>query len=89
MHSVFSDDSLGNSLALSHDANTPDEVMNKVGSISYNKGASVIRMMSHTLGNDRFIAALRNYLKTKWVSILFSFEIGRMFLRFVLKLVCY
>lgn len=65
VQSVFADDSLENSLPLSYDANTPIELKERFGSISYTKGASVIRMFSHILGHDTFIAGLRNYLKQK------------------------
>lgn len=65
VHSVFVDDSLENSLPLSHDANTPTELRERFGIISYTKGASVIRMFNHTLGHDIFIAGLRNYLDEK------------------------
>lgn len=65
VHSVFGADSLEDSKALSHEVYTPDEIAERFGSISYNKGASVIRMFEHALGNTTFIAALRNYLKKK------------------------
>lgn len=65
LHSVFADDSLEDSLPLSYDANTPNELKERFGSISYTKGASVIRMFNHTLGHDIFIAGLKNYLKQK------------------------
>ena len=62
---MFGDDSLEDTKALTHEANTPAEISDRFGSISYNKGASVIRMVEHTLGHNTFIAALRTYLKTK------------------------
>lgn len=65
VHSVFDDDSLETSLPLSYDANTPIELKERFGSISYIKGASIIRMFNHTLGHGTFIAGLRNYLKQK------------------------
>ena len=65
LHSVFADDSLQNALPLEYDANTPIELKERFGSISYTKGASIIRMFNHTLGHDVFIAGLRNYLKQK------------------------
>lgn len=65
MHSVFSDDSVEGSLPLNYDANTSDELHARFGSITYTKGASVIRMFSHILGNDKFISGLRKYLKQK------------------------
>lgn len=65
LQTVFEADSLEDSQALTHEVNTPDEIGDRFGSISYNKGASVIRMVEHTLSHNTFIAALRNYLKTK------------------------
>lgn len=65
MQTVFPVDSVENSLPLNYDANTSDELHARFGSITYTKGASVIRMFSHILGNDKFIFGLRNYLKQK------------------------
>lgn len=67
LQSVFGEDSLESTLALSHDVNTPAEIKDRFGGISYNKGGSVIRMFEHALGHDTFIAAIRNYLRNKWV----------------------
>lgn len=69
LQAVFAVDSLESSHALSREVNSPDEIAERFGSISYNKGASIIRMFEHTLGRDTFIAALRKYLKTKYVII--------------------
>ncbi|XP_055325495.1 uncharacterized protein LOC129579438 [Sitodiplosis mosellana] len=68
LQSVFGPDSLEDSQALTHEVNTPDEIDDRFGSISYNKGASVIRMVEHTIGHDTFISALRNYLKANELS---------------------
>lgn len=65
LQSIFDSDSLEESHALTHEVNSPDEVSDRFDSVSYNKGASVIRMFEHALGHETFIAALRNYLKTK------------------------
>lgn len=65
IYNAFDDDSLESTWSLDHAANTPDEVANKYGTISYNKAASVIRMFNHTLGDDVFTAAIRRYLKEK------------------------
>lgn len=50
---------------LSRDVNTPDEIQETFASISYQKGASVIRMIEHLLGRDKFYVALQQYLKQK------------------------
>lgn len=63
--SVFGADSLEDSLPLSQEVSSPEEIADRFGSISYNKGASVIRMVEHTLGHSTFIAGLRKYLKEK------------------------
>lgn len=65
MQTVFGADSLEDSHALTHDVNSPDEISERFDSISYSKGAAIIRMVQYTIGNDKFIAALKNYLKTK------------------------
>lgn len=65
MHMIFADDSLENVLALSHDVKTSEEIKESLGQITYNKGASVIRMIQHTLGNDKFIGGLKKYFKIK------------------------
>lgn len=65
LQSAFGADSLDNSLPLSYDVNSPEEIADRFGTISYNKGASVIRMVEHTLGHNTFIAGLRKYLKDK------------------------
>ncbi len=42
--------------------NHPDEINEIFDSISYGKGASVIRMMANFLGLDTFIAGVADYL---------------------------
>ncbi|XP_031619288.1 membrane alanyl aminopeptidase-like [Contarinia nasturtii] len=68
LQSIFKEDSLENSHALTHDVITPDEIQDRFDGISYNKGASVLRMFEHTYGSETFIAALRNYLKANELS---------------------
>lgn len=65
LQTVFAADSLDDTQALTHEVNTYDEISDRFGSISYNKGASVIRMFEHVLGHEAFIKALRKYLKAK------------------------
>lgn len=65
-YDVMEDDSsLKSSEALSAEVNTPAEISERFGDFIYYKGASIIRMMNYTLGNHRFIAAMRYYLKQK------------------------
>lgn len=62
---VFVVDASEDTHPMSHDVNTPDEVSNMFDTISYGKGASVIRMMEHVIGSQKFLNALREYLKQK------------------------
>lgn len=59
------DSSLASSKALSAEVNTPGEISEHSQDFIYYKGASIIRMMNYALGNDKFIAAMRYYLKQK------------------------
>nr|XP_039261334.1 aminopeptidase N-like [Styela clava] len=43
--------------------NTPDEIWSQFDVISYKKGSSVIRMTNNFLGEENFIAGLRQYLR--------------------------
>lgn len=58
-------DSFEYSQPLTRDVNTPEDIQEMFGSISYQKGASVIRMTEHAMGRDNFVAALRQYLRQK------------------------
>ncbi|GLV41002.1 uncharacterized protein CBL_04526 [Carabus blaptoides fortunei] len=61
--SVFIVDSLDNTTPLNYHVETPTQISSHFGSISYNKGGSVIRMMEHFLGTDNFKTGLQKYLK--------------------------
>lgn len=67
MHVIFHADSSETTHAMTNPVNTPAEIDAMFGSVSYNKGASVIRMIEHTIGSDKFKAAMRDYLRTKYV----------------------
>lgn len=45
--------------------NSPAEVQGQFGTVTYNKGASVIRMVRNWLSESTFQKALKNYMKTK------------------------
>lgn len=62
---VLGADSLESTRPMSHPVNTPDEISSVFDSISYNKGASVIRMIEHIIGSDNFKAAVKDYLRVK------------------------
>ncbi|XP_046806348.1 membrane alanyl aminopeptidase-like [Lucilia cuprina] len=46
------------------DTNTPEETGRMFNSISYNKGATFIRMTKYILGEEKFKTSLNDYLKT-------------------------
>lgn len=59
---VFELDALESSHPVSVTVNHPDEIKELFDSISYSKGAAVIRMMQHFLGEDVFKKGLTSYL---------------------------
>lgn len=65
LQEVFELDSLKSSHPISVPVNNPDEINEIFDSISYGKGASIIRMMNYFLGNDTFRRGLTNYLRNK------------------------
>lgn len=50
------------------DVESHTELSKAFDSISYNKGASVIRMMEHMIGSDKFKTALQKYLRANQFS---------------------
>lgn len=46
-------------------ANSEEDLDRMVNSITYNKGATVIRMTKHILGEDKFKISLTDYLNTQ------------------------
>ncbi|CAG9857860.1 unnamed protein product [Phyllotreta striolata] len=61
-HSAFVADAATDAKALTAGAWTPEQISGKFDTISYNKGASVYRMVENLIGSDAFQAALRKYL---------------------------
>ncbi|GLG93876.1 Aminopeptidase [Gryllus bimaculatus] len=59
---VMGADALPTSAALTSPAYTPAQVSARFGSITYSKGASVIRMISAIMGENKFLEALHEYL---------------------------
>ncbi|CAH1278001.1 unnamed protein product [Diabrotica balteata] len=55
-------DADNSSSSLTSEPPSPIDIWNKFGAISYNKGASIIRMVENTVGSDRFKRILHNYL---------------------------
>ena len=57
------DDSLRNSHPIEIPVKNPQEIREIFDHITYNKGSAVNRMLEHFLGEDKFRAGLRKYLK--------------------------
>ncbi|MGA1675226.1 MAG: M1 family aminopeptidase [Pseudomonadales bacterium] len=56
------DDDLPSARRVRQPVETPHDVANAFDSITYSKGAAVLRMFEHWVGEDRFRAALRSYV---------------------------
>ncbi|KAJ8681952.1 hypothetical protein QAD02_017744 [Eretmocerus hayati] len=65
LQGVFALDALESSHPISVVVGHPDEINEIFDRISYEKGASIIRMMDHFLTTDVFKRGLTNYLKSK------------------------
>ncbi|XP_052740774.1 membrane alanyl aminopeptidase [Bicyclus anynana] len=65
VHTSLLFDSSENAHALTHPVGSAASVRNMFSTISYNKGAAVIRMTEHLLGTKVHEAGLRNYLKDR------------------------
>lgn len=65
LQSIFASDALDSSEAMTSAASSPSEISNKFSSISYAKGASVIRMMIYFLGKENYQNGIRQYLINK------------------------
>lgn len=63
VQNVFKVDGLSSSHQISIPVNNPEEISEIFDHISYAKGASIIRMMSHFLTEPVFKAGLRRYLR--------------------------
>ncbi|XP_030841204.1 aminopeptidase N-like [Strongylocentrotus purpuratus] len=61
---VFDLDALGTSHPVLVPVNSPDEINEIFDSISYSKGASILRMLNDILGEDVFVSGLNAYLIT-------------------------
>ena len=58
-------DSLESSLPMTRDVFSTSQIEEMADTITYFKGASILRMMSHVFGNEIFEEALRSYIKNK------------------------
>ncbi|KAK7793609.1 hypothetical protein R5R35_013592 [Gryllus longicercus] len=59
---VMGADALPTAAALTSPAHTPAQVSARFGSITYSKGASILRMISAIMGENKFLEALHEYL---------------------------
>lgn len=59
---AFTADVMENQRPMNHEANTPQEISSLFDNIAYQKSGSVIRMMSHILGEEAFQNGLKRYL---------------------------
>lgn len=60
---AFEEDALLSSKPIQVDVKNPNEINESFGAIAYSKGASVIRMLEHSLGADVFYKGLKLYLQ--------------------------
>lgn len=65
LHSALEADSLASSHAMTHDVHSPTEIRGMFDTISYAKGASVIRMLRQLIGPEVFHKSLKNYLNSR------------------------
>lgn len=72
LQSVFPTDSVNNIAALTSTASTSSDAKSKFNTITYNKGASVIRMMEHFMGSANFTYGMRAYLKAQYMMKIFK-----------------
>lgn len=66
LQSVFFTDSLDSSKPLSRHVESQAEIGTTGDTITYAKGASIVRMMDMTFGTAAFQLGLRNYLKSRY-----------------------
>lgn len=65
LQSALSADSAIDTRALTHTVYTPDQVTAHFSGISYSKGASLLLMLKHFVGEDTFKKALNLFLEEK------------------------
>ncbi|KAJ8961758.1 hypothetical protein NQ318_021359 [Aromia moschata] len=63
LHSVLSLDATLSSHPIVQTVVTPDQITEIFDTISYNKGASILRMLESTVGEENFQKGVTNYLK--------------------------
>lgn len=63
LHNVLKLDATLASHPIVQQATTPDEITSLFDTISYSKGASILRMMENSISNETFQQGVTNYLK--------------------------
>lgn len=76
---VFATDALESANPMTNNVSTPSEISGNFGSITYAKGASIVRMLRNFIGSEVFRAALHDYLVARYemkgeLSFLISFK---------------
>lgn len=59
------DDSKARTHPMTNDVGSPEEILSMFNSISYDKGASVIRSLEHIIGKANFQTAVQQYISDK------------------------
>lgn len=67
VHSAFRADSSNSTHALSYDVYSPSEIRSLFDTITYAKGASILRMVEKSYGSEIFYEALSDYLSKRYV----------------------
>lgn len=66
MHLIFNTDAKNGVAKLTDPTvESPSEIGSMFSSITYVKGASIVRQIRHAMGEGNFIKSLRNYLSEK------------------------
>lgn len=63
LHRVLDLDATLNSRPIVHDVSHPDQITEIFDTISYSKGASILRMLEHFMGADEFRMGIHNFLE--------------------------
>lgn len=83
VHSAFRADSSYSTHALNYDVYSPREIRSIFDSITYAKGASILRMIEKSYGTEMFYTALSDYLSKRYI---YNCENDNLFLILIGKL---
>ena len=83
------DDGFQTSYPVSAEVNTPAEINSAFGSITYSKGASILRMLESTVGEANFREGLNVKLIHSSEKLIFSYQIKKFFsFRILSRIIC-